>query len=63
MVYSLYPDKVTTKKATALRNARMGKDAHRIEIPEMLQGEVILKVVRKVFSSSVYIFIAPTNSS
>ena len=45
MVTSVYPDKETAKKATAARNARMEKNAHRMKSTEMLQGEVILKVV------------------
>jgi len=46
VVTSVYPDKETAKKATAARNARMEKAAHRMKSTEMLQGEVILKVVR-----------------
>ena len=46
MVTSVYPDKETAKKATAARIARMEKAAHRMKSTEMLQGEVILKVVR-----------------
>jgi len=41
VVTSVYPD-----KETAARNARMEKAAHRMKSTEMLQGEVILKVVR-----------------
>ena len=46
LVSSVYPDKETAKKATAARNARMEKAAHRRKSTEMHQGEVILKVVR-----------------
>jgi len=46
VVTSVYLDKETAKKATAARNARMKKAAHRMKSTEMLQGEVILKVVR-----------------
>ena len=46
VVTSVYPDKETAKKATAARNARMEKATHRMKSTEMLQGEVILKVVR-----------------
>jgi hypothetical protein len=46
VVTSVYPDKETAKKATAARNARMEKAAHRMKSTEMHQGEVILKVVR-----------------
>ena len=46
VVSSVYPDEETTKKATAARNARMKKAAHRMKSTEILQGEVICKVVR-----------------
>jgi hypothetical protein len=46
VVTSVYPDKETAKKATAARNAYLEKAAHRMKSTEMLQGEVILKVVR-----------------
>ena len=46
LVSSVYPDKETAKKATAARNARMEKAAHRRKSFEMHQGELILKVVR-----------------
>ena len=46
VVCSVYPDEETAKKATAARNARMEKAAHRRKSTEMHQGEVILKVVR-----------------
>ena len=46
VVTSEYQDKETVKKITAARNARMEKAAHRMKSTEMLQGEVILKVVR-----------------
>ena len=49
MVTSVYPDKETAKKATTARNARMEKAAHRMKSTEMHQGDVILKVVRKVY--------------
>ena len=41
VVTSVYPD-----KETAARNAYLEKAAHRMKSTEMLQGEVILKVVR-----------------
>ena len=46
LVTSVYPDEETAKKATAARNARMEKTAHRMKSTEMHQGDVILKVVR-----------------
>ena len=46
LVSSVYPDEETAKKATAARNARMEKAAHRRKSFEMHQGELILKVVR-----------------
>ena len=46
VVSSVYPDEETAKKATAVRNARMEKAAHRRKSFEMHQGELILKVVR-----------------
>ena len=46
VVASVYPNEDISKKATAARNARMEKTAHRMKSTEMLQGEVILKVVR-----------------
>jgi hypothetical protein len=46
VVTSVYPNKETAKKATAARNARMEKTAHRMKNTEMHQGEVILKLVR-----------------
>ena len=46
VITSVYPDEETAKKATAARNARMEKTAHRMKNTEMHQGEVILKVVR-----------------
>ena len=46
VVSSVYPDEETAKKATAARNARMEKAAHRRKNFEMHQGELILKVVR-----------------
>jgi len=46
VVTSVYQDKETAKKATAARNAYLKKAAHRMKSTEMLQGEVILKVVR-----------------
>ena len=46
LVTSVYPDEETAKKATAARNARMEKAAHRMKSTEMHQGDVILKVVR-----------------
>jgi hypothetical protein len=59
VVSSVYPDKETAKKATAARNARMEKAAHRRKSTEMHQGEVILKVVRQIFSSGVYGILSP----
>jgi hypothetical protein len=46
VVPSVYNYKETAKKATAERNARMEKAAHRMKSTEMHQGDVILKVVR-----------------
>jgi len=46
VVTSVYLDKETAKKETAARNAYLEKAAHRMKSTEMLQGEVILKVVR-----------------
>ena len=46
IVASVYPNENISKKATAARNARMDKAAHRRKIAEMHQGEVILKLVR-----------------
>ena len=39
-------DEEISKQATAARNARMDKAAHRRKSAEMHQGEVILKLVR-----------------
>ena len=46
IVASVYPNENISKKATAARNARMDKAAHRRKSAEMHQGEVILKLVR-----------------
>ena len=46
VVASVYPNENISKKATAARNARMDKAAHRRKSAEMHQGEVILKLVR-----------------
>ena len=46
IVASLYPNENISKKATAARNTRMDKAAHRRKSAEMHQGEVILKLVR-----------------
>ena len=46
VVTSVSLEKETAKKATAARNAYLEKAAHRMKSTEMLQGEVILKVVR-----------------
>ena len=46
IVASVYPNENISKKATATRNARMDKAAHRRKSAEMHQGEVILKLVR-----------------
>ena len=46
IVASVYPNENISKKATAARNARMDKAAHRRKSAEMYQGEVILKLVR-----------------
>ena len=46
VVASVYPNEDISKKATASRNARMDKAAHRRKSAEMHQGEVILKLVR-----------------
>ena len=46
VVASVYPSKEISKQATAARNARMDKAAHRRKSAEMHQGEVILKFIR-----------------
>ena len=46
IVASVYPNENISKKATASRNARMDKAAHRRKSVEMHKGEVILKLVR-----------------
>jgi len=46
IVASVYPNENISKKATAARNARMDKAAHRRKSAEIHQGEVILKLVR-----------------
>ena len=46
IVASVYPNENISKKATAARNARMDKAAHRRKSVEFHQGEVILKLVR-----------------
>ena len=46
VVASVYPNGNISKKATAARNARMDKAAHRRKSVEMHEGEVVLKVVR-----------------
>ena len=46
VVASVYPSEEISGQATAARNARMDKAAHRRKSAEMHQGEVILKVVR-----------------
>ena len=46
IVASVYPNENISKKATAARNARMDKAAHRRKSTEMHQGEVTLNVVR-----------------
>jgi len=46
IVASVYPNENISKKATAARNARMDKAAHRRKSSEIHQGEVILKLVR-----------------
>ena len=46
IVASVYPNENISKKATAARNVRMDKAAHRRKSAEMHQGEVILKLVR-----------------
>ena len=46
VVASVYPNEDISKQATAARNARMDKAAHRRNSAVMHQGEVILKLVR-----------------
>ena len=46
VVASVYPSEEISEQATAARNARMDKAAHRRKSAEVLQGEVILKLVR-----------------
>ena len=45
-VASVYPSEEVSQQASAARNARMDKAAHRRKSAEMHQGEVILKLVR-----------------
>ena len=46
VVASVYPSEEVSQQASAARNARMDKAAHRRKSAEMHQGEVILKLVR-----------------
>ena len=46
VVASVYPSEEISKQATAARNVRMDKAAHRRKSAEVHQGEVILKLVR-----------------
>ena len=46
VVVSVYPSEEISKQATAARNARMDKAAHRRKNAEVHQGEVILKLNR-----------------
>ena len=46
VVASVYPSEEVSQQASAARNARMDKAAHRRKSAEMYQGEMILKLVR-----------------
>ena len=46
VVASVYPSEEISGQATAARNARMDKAAHRRKSAEVHQGEVILKLIR-----------------
>ena len=46
VVASVYPSEEISGQATAARNARMDKAAHRRKSAEMHLGEVILKCIR-----------------